>query len=293
VPNENPTPKINKKVLAEQFGFALAVLNSDPELKKLFELAVAKQYTPDRFIAELRSTKWYRKNGDAWRKAAIQKESDPATYKANVEQVRTRMRMIASELGAVVSDAQLRRMAEQSYMYGWDDNQLRATMSGYVKYTDGRLLGQAGQYETELRDYAASMGVRISNKTIRNYARAAISGESTIDDAMTSLRETAISAFPHLADRLRQGETVESIADPYRQTMASLLELAPTEVSWDNPLVKSALQRNNAQGQPSLTSLYDFEKEVRKDSRWLNTKNARDSLMSGTQRLLSDWGLVG
>lgn len=292
MPSSNPEPKINKKVLAEQFGFALAVLNSDPELKKLFERAVAKQYTPDRFIAELRGTKWYKKNGDAWRKATIQKESDPATYKANVEQVRTRLSMVAAELGAVVSQAQLAKMAEQSYMFGWDDNQVRATMSGYIKYTDGRLLGQAGQYETELRDYAAAMGVRISNKAIRNYARSAIGGESTIDDAKSALRETAISAFPHLADRLRQGETVEQIADPYRQTMANLLELSPTEVTLNDPTVKKALQHQAPDGRVSLRTLYDFENDLRQDSRWLKTKNAQDAGMSAVQRVLSDMGVI-
>lgn len=292
MPDSNPKPKINRKVLAERFGFALAVLNSDPELKKLFERAVAKDYTPDRFIAELRGTKWYKKNGDAWRKATIQKESDPATYKANVEQVQTRLRMIASELGALATDRQLKRMAEQSYMFGWDDNQIRAAMAGYVKYTDGRLLGQAGQYETELRDYAAAMGVNISNRSIRDYARAAIGGESTIEDAKSALRETAISAFPHLADRLRQGETVEQIADPYRQTMASLLELSPTSVTLNDPTVKRALQHQGADGSVSLRTLYDFENDLRQDSRWLKTKNAQDAGMAAVNRVLSDMGVI-
>lgn len=280
------------KELQSQYGWVASILNSDPELKRLFKRAVAKGWTPEKFQVELRSTKWYKKNGEAYRNGLVQKKSDPATFKANVEQVRTRLSMMASEFGAVVGEKTLAKMAEQAYMLGWDDNQIRQTLSGYVKYTDGRLLGQAGQWEAELREYARSMGVKISNKTIQRAVQRAIEGSRTIEDAKADLRETAVSAFPMLADRLRSGETVADVMDPYRQTMASILEMDPDTIDLNDSRLRRALSGAGPKGEPALTTLYDFEKQVRKDPRWLSTKNARDTMMSGAQKLLSDWGLV-
>lgn len=287
-------PKLDIKELQSQYGWIAAILNSDPELKRLFKRAVGKGWTAEKFQAELRSTKWYQKNGEAYRNGAVQKEADPATFKANVAQVRTRLSMMATELGAVVGSATIKKMAEQAYMLGWDDNQIRRQMAEYVKYSDGRLLGQAGQWESDLREYARSMGVKISNKTIQSAVQRAVAGKRTIEDAKRDLMETAASAFPNLADRIRDGETVAEIADPYRQTMGALLETDPDAIGLEDAQVRRALSGPvGKDGKPTLTTLYDFEREVRRDPRWLKTRNARDSLMAGTQRLLSDWGLVG
>lgn len=292
MPSSKKADTLDMKELQSQYGWVASILNSDPELKRLFKRATAKGWTAEKFQVELRSTKWYKRNGEAYRNGLVQKKADPATFKANVEQVRTRLSMMASEFGAVIGKKTLAKMAEQAYMLGWDDNQIRQQMSGYVRFTDGRMLGQAGQWETELRNYARDMGVNISNKTIRNAVQRAIEGSRTIEDAKADLRETAISAFPNLADRLRSGETVADIMDPYRQTMAALLEMDPDQISLRDRQIRQALSGQGPDGQPALTTLYDFEKQVRSDSRWLKTKNARDTLMSGAQRLLSDWGLV-
>lgn len=289
---DDKRPKLDIKELQSTYGWIASVLNSDPELKRLFERAVSKGWTADKFQAELRSTKWYRKNGEAWRNAKVQKESDPATYKANVSQVQTRLQLMASEIGAVVSPAALKRMATQAYNLGWDDNQIRTTMASYVRFTDGRMLGQAGQWETQLRQYAQDMGVTISNKTIKNAVQNVVAGKSTISDAMNNLRETAASAFPMLADRLRAGETVADIADPYRQTMAGLLEIDPDQIKLNDSMVRRALSGSGPDGQPALQSLWDFEREVRKDGRWLKTKNARDDMTGVATDLLKGWGLI-
>lgn len=284
-------PALNEAELAARYGFAVAVLNSDPELKALFKKAVAATWTPERFQAEIRASKWYQTHGEAWRNAVTQKAADPATYASNLEQVKARLGILASELGAVMTGDILTDMAESAYMFGWDDNQLRQSMSTYVEYTDGRLLGQAGQWEDQLREYAAAMGVTISDETILNNVQAAVAGESTISDALGNIKQVAKSAFPHLAERLDAGETVKDIASPYMQSMSSLLEMSPSQVSLQDPTIRQALAYTTQTG-PALRTLYDFENDLRKDSRWKKTKNAQDEAMNKTNRVLSDMGLV-
>ena len=287
-------PDINEQELAARYGFAMAVLNSNPELKALFQRAVASTYTPERFQAELRGTQWFQSTQESRRNAQILQASDPETYKKNVEQLRVKITMMAAEMGAKItlSPGDLGGFVNHLYHYGYDDNQIRQTLAGYVQYTDGRLLGQAGQWETELREYAANMGVKLSDQTILNYVKSAAGGSSTINDAMSAIRKTASSAFPHLADRLAAGETVADIADPYRQTMAQLLEQNPESITLSDPTIKAALQSKDDKGSPVLRTLYDFENDLRQDKRWLKTKNAQDAAMSTVNRVLRDMGVA-
>lgn len=287
-----PQPTLNDAELAASYGFAMAVLNSDPELKSLFQKAVQQTYTPQRFQAELRNTKWFQKNGEAWRNAAIQKAADPATYKSKVDQVRVRLGMMAVEMGSRASGRILNQMAESAYMFGWDDNQIRQQLATYVRYTDGQWLGAAAQVAEEAKAYAASMGLGISNDRLGRWMGDIMAGNTTLDNLKSQLLKEAQSAFPHLSDRLAGGETLAEIAEPYRQTMANLLELNPESITMTDPAIKKALASKDEQGKPVLRTLYDFENDIRQDKRWLKTKNAQDAAMETTNRILRDMGLI-
>lgn len=288
-------PSIDRQILAEQYGFALSMMNSNPELKKLFDRAVKETWTPDRFTAGVRNTKWFKSTSETRRNAQVLYNTDRKTFDTNVGQVATRIRLMATELGARLSDSTKASLAHQAYVNGWDDNQLRFRLTDYIKFTDGRFLGQAGQWEQDLKKYADDMGVGLSQKSIRSWVESAARGTITIDDAMTRIRETAQSKYPHLAKRLEAGETVDQIADPYRQTAAQLLEMNPSEfrLTGSNSTVAKALQYQDPKtGEPRLRTLYDFENDVRQDSRWKRTNNAKQAAASTVNGLLQSMGLI-
>ena len=284
---------INQQTLAEQFGYALSVLQSDPELNALFTRAVAGTYDQTRFNAELMATGWYKKHGETWRNASVLKSADPATYATKIAQSKARIGMLAAQEGASMSPGTLAQMAETSLMLGWDDNQLQANMGAYVKHVGGNMLGQAGQWETELKKYAADMNVGISPNWIEVNLREASKGNQTFNDVENKVRDLAISTYPNLADRLRQGETVATIAEPYKQSMATLLELNPESLTLKDPKIQQALSTRDKNGAPVMQTIYDFEAGVRQDSRWLKTKNSQDAVMGTAHKVLSDLGLVG
>lgn len=284
-------PTLDEELLAQQYGFAWSVLNSNAELKALFNKAVEIGYEPDKFIAELRSTDWYQNNSETWRSAQILKSADPATYNSQVQQVRTRMNMMASEMGANVWQV-LDKMAESAFQLGWDDNQIRQALSQYINITGDAVYGQANQWMEELRARALDQGIRLGDETMQNWVRRIAGGYETLDGYLSEVNEMAVSAYPHLAERLRAGQTVADIASPYRQTMAALFERVPDEVSLWDPTIRSAMSQIGQDGKPNLQSLHDFEVGLRKDTRWLKTANARDAAMGTTRKILSDWGLV-
>lgn len=86
--------------------------------------------------------------------------------------------------------------------------------------------------------------------------------------------------------------SVRKIADPYIQTMASLLEIPDSEIDLYDQSIQRALQYRQQDGSPTLKPLWQFEEDTRKDTRWLSTNNARETLMGSTNSILKMWGLV-
>ena len=73
---ESVTDSISSIVLTKRttigwfFGFALAFMNSNPELKHLFDQAVKHSWLAAEFIARLRGTKWFKHHSAAVRISA-------------------------------------------------------------------------------------------------------------------------------------------------------------------------------------------------------------------------------
>lgn len=199
---------------------------------------------------------------------------------------------MAVEMGAQLSAGSLNRIADNFLKFGWNDNQLRDTLAGAVKPgAFGTFGGDAASNVDHLKSVARSYGVRISDKTLSSWAVRIAAGES-IEGFDEYIKNMAKSAFPALQAQIDQGQTVEEIADPYRQQMASILELNPESIDLFDPTIQKALQYRDSAGNPGLKPLWQSEQDLRKDPRWLMTDNARESLMGTTHSVLSTLGLV-
>lgn len=283
---------INMRDLAEKYGFAYAMLRSNGELYRLFQNAVKGTWDADRITAAVRNTTWYRTNSESRRNAEALRASDPASYRAQVRATRTRVEMMATEYGARLSTNTLNTLTNNALVGGWDDNQLRQTLGRYIRYTDGRLLGQAGAMEAEWRQYAAQMGVGITDKQVQNWARGATTGTISPQDVLSRIKETAKSKYPGLAQRIDAGETMETISTAYVQSMAEVLERNPETIKFkDSKSIQQALQhRDKETGEPM--SLWEFENRLRRTTEWKGTQNAQDTLMEAGRAVLKDFGLV-
>lgn len=280
--------------LAEQYGWAQAVLNSNGELNRLFREAVKGQWSPERFQAKLRATKWYQGHSESWRQAETQRLSDPKTYEANIQQRMATMRQQAAAMGANINDKHLRWRAEQSYKLGWNEQQTQAVLAPYVKAQNGVLKGAAGQTAQQLRSLALANGVRYGDDWYTKAAQSVVSGTKTPQDWEQAIRRQAVSAFPQFRDQIEAGMNMDDIASPYKQTMAALLELNGEELDLFDPTIRKALAgRDPKTGAASSKSLWEFENDLRKDARWMQTNNARESFMGTAKTVLDAFGFQG
>lgn len=285
-------PEINKAEMAAEYGLTLSFLNSNKELKRLFDQAVKNTWDPARFQAAVRNTQWYKKTAEPYRQAQVLQKTDPATYRQRLSQVRARVRLMATEFGATLNGKAFDQLAERVFQMGMDDNQVRRQLGQYVKYSDGRLLGQAGQWEQEARQHMQDMGITWNDKTIRRVVSNMVRGDITIQDVISRVNEQAKSKYRHLADRIDQGETVYDIASPYMQEIGEILEINPESITLKNSLIKKALDQRDEKGNSRTMTLSEFGDTLRKDSRWRNTQNAQEVAAQTTRDLLSSMGLI-
>lgn len=318
-------PKLSMDELAAQYGYAAAFFGSDPELKSLIDQAVSGQWTADKFRAALMASNWYRRWSDSTRQWSELQNRDPATAAKRIADKKRQLQQTANQQGISIGDARLTEMATASLTFGWDDLAEKQAVAAEWQYKPGDTAGGAATLEVKVKQMADDYGVSLSTAQIGDLISGSLSGKYTEDNIADFLRDTARSKYPGLQQYLDVGMTVKQVASPYLQSYASILEVAPETVSVNDPYVQRALQgqvqqakiprlpvnsgQNTPPGQASANStasttastampvqpqsLYDFERDLRKDPRWLATKNAKDSIQNSALGILKDFGIYG
>ena len=152
--------------------------------------------------------------------------------------------------------------------------------------------GPSGKYFVALKNVAARNGIMLSDSAATDYANSFVAGKVDEDTVVNVIRESAAEAFPALADKIKAGIDVKTLADPYIQSMSSLLEIPDTGIDMFDPKIRSAMAYTLPDGKVGTRSIYDFEKELRKDPRWQYTNNARNEAASVATTVLKDFGFM-
>lgn len=288
------TPKLSSAELAEQYGFVSSFLNSNKELKKLFQDAVSGGWSADKFQAKLRNTKWWKTHSKDEREWLLQLKADPATAKQEMSQAKVKTKQLANQMGMVMTkDIQkyLDKAAYNMVALGWDEGQLRYYLGQYVSFKGETLQGEGGETINEMREYAYSMGVQLGDSWYTDRARNVLRGVATIQDYKSEIMNKAKAAFPQWTKQIEAGQSVADIASPYMQSMAQILELPSGSVNLFDSTIKKALNyKNPSTLQNEAKPLWQFENELRSDPRWKKTKNAQDSLFQVGHQVLADFG---
>lgn len=153
--------------------------------------------------------------------------------------------------------------------------------------------GPIGQSFVQIKNFAARNGIMLSDQAVGDYATQIAVGKMDDNTVFNAIRESAASAFPQLADKIKSGIDVRTLADPYIQSMSNILEIPSTSVDLFDPKIRSALAYTLPDGKLATKSIYDFEKELRQDPRWQYTSNAKKTVADSTLRVLQDFGFQG
>lgn len=286
----------NSASLNENYGLAAAFMESDPDLANIYSEAVANTWSPEQITAAVQNTDWYRNNSDSARKMLEEKYANPAQYQQDIQNKVGQLTELASKLGVHLSATGLATLADLSLVTNMNDAQVNGYLSKYLELNQqGHFLGYAGQVELGVREYAREMGVPLDDKYVENAVMGIVAGTDSLQAHRANIQTLAASTFPAYAKEINEGMTVGRIAAPYLAAQAKLWEMDPNKIDLFDPTLRSALQSTTAQGTntiPSQMPLYDFEKQLRSDRRWLSTNNARESMAATASQVLSDMGLT-
>lgn len=287
--------KMSKSETAESYGFVQELMDAVPELKKLFAKAVKGSWTPDKFQAALRDTKWWKKTSDTARKFLTLQYGDPATAKQQLSQQQIKVFQIAKAMGlsgSQTTSAVMRKVALKAIMNGWDESQLRYEMGKHLVFHGDQRFGEAGEAIDQMEEYAYSMGIPTSDKWMETRARKLAQGIYTQQDFESEIRTMAKATYSFWSKQLDAGQTVADLAAPYFSSMAQILELPGGSVNLFDKTIKKALQYKDPQtGANSVKPIWQFENELRQDDRWKGTQNAQNSMMQVAHQVLSDFGV--
>jgi hypothetical protein len=282
--------------LAAQYGYAAAFFNSNPELASLINQAVSGQWTPDKFRAALMASNWYRTQTESMRSWIEVQSRDPAEAQKRVADKARAIQQMANQQGISLGADRLQAMATDALSMGWDDLTLQQAVAAEWSYKPGGTAGGAATLEVRVKELADSYGVTVSDAQVADFIGGSMAGRYTEDNIADFMRDQARSKYPGLSGYLDVGMTVKQVAGPYLQSYAQILEQGPETVSVNDPAIQRALQGVPAKDQQppvKAQSLYDFERDLRKDPRWLTTKNAKDSVQNTALGVLRDFGIYG
>lgn len=288
----------NSSLLNENYGLAASFMESDPELANIYSQAVAGTWSTDQFQAALQNTDWWRNNSDSARQMLAEKYSNPAQYQQDIQNKTTQLNDLAAKLGVHISATGMNSLADLALVTNMNDAQINGYLSKYLELNQqGHFSGYAGQVELGVREYAREMGVPLSDDYVERAVSGIVAGADTLQARRASIQTIAAQTFPAYAQQINGGMTVGQIAAPYLATQAKLWETDPNKIDLFDPTLRGALQQSTSAGEnapstPTQMPLYDFEKQLRSNAKWLKTNNAREAINSTASQVLSDMGLT-
>lgn len=285
------TPKLDPDELASEYGLTSALINSNKELKRLFNQAVSGQWSAAKFGAALKNTKWWTTQSDSLRKYVTTRYTDPATFHQNWTAAQFKVNQLAVQVGIGNqidgkgrSSKLLQGAIYNSLALGWSDDRIKDWLGTKATMHGGIMWGDAGDAFDKLHTIAYTNGMKYSGDWYKKNAVSVVSGKTTQETVEAQIRKQAAAQYAPFSQQIMAGQNAIDLAAPYIKSVSSLLELPETGVDLFNKHVADAMRH--------ATPLYQFETEVRSDPLWNKTKNAQDSAMQLAHQVAKDFGVA-
>lgn len=298
------------------------IFKNNKELGDLLVRAVNEKWKPERWLKEIELTKWYRSNNETVRQRMTQfgnyedlrsqgLDVNKSDYGLWLSKKKGQLKADAQAIaGVAITDAQAEDIAKKIYLGFLDDdeNAIRSFLVPLIGKTTSIVGGKTitGYAGRALQDYQTLQAIAKANGMTLSQILPGISTTTTGGDLEEAVLEkialgeldvnrisqdarmmAAIGQPEFVRNLLNQGYDLDQVYSPYKNTMAAVLELNPEQIDLNDPTLRSAITDKGE------TNLYDFQRALRKDSRWQYTQNARQEVSDITLNVLRDFGFQG
>lgn len=298
------------------------IFKMDKDLGDLLVRAVNEKWNATRWNKEIELTNWWRKNSKQVRERLtsfgnykdLQSQGQDVSKSDFGLWLSKKKRALQADArsiaGYALTDAEAEDIAQKIYLGFLDDdeNAIRAFLVPYIGKTTSivngmKMTGYSGQ---ALKDYQTLQAIAKANGLSLKDILPNISATTTGGDLEEAVLEklalgeldvnrisqdarnlAAIGQPQFVRGLLNQGYDLDQVYAPYKNAMANVLELNPEQISLNDPTLRGAISDKGE------TNLYDFQRMLRKDSRWQYTQNARQEVSDITLNVLRDFGFQG
>jgi len=295
------------------------IFKNVPSLGKLLQRYLDNKLTLAQFQQEVGNDVWFRKNSAEIKNRWVQKfnyddlvtsgqAQGTTDYEQSIAKIAQDVQVKARAIGAVVDDTQAKQIAQDLYIYNQETDATYVTnrLSGFIRSQSGMIggnvtegySGQALQNYQALQASAKANGFKLEDILPKNAQGAPQTAQQVLQGLATGtidstrlqqdVRKLAAQGQPqYVRDLLGQGYDLETIYAPYKQRLASVLELNPDQVQLNDPSLRQAITDKGDM------NLYDFERALRKDGRWQYTTDAKKTVADSAMSVLRDFGFQG
>lgn len=218
-----------------------------------------------------------------------------SAYGRSIASMQTKIARLALEAGAEFDDAELAAIAKEAIdtAVDTDAESLNAFIDSKLTFKPGEggaYKGAAGVNVDALAKVAAANGLDLNKAfgaQLPDWLSAINKGES-VETYKRIIRDVAKIGMPEkVAKLIDQGVDLATIYAPYKNIMASTLEINPQTIDLNDPTLRNAITAD------AEVPIYEFERALRKDNRWQYTDNAREEVSNATMKILQDFGFMG
>jgi hypothetical protein len=269
----------------------LIQLSNDPEYKT--ELDKVKFTDP--YLFERQSEKKLYEDavaaagGDVAKLAEVEATT---TYGRGLKDLKDAIETARIAAGAELTDVEINALAQEAYDKGLDRerNSFNAFLDSKFKFGATGAKGKAGEQLADLQKVAAANGLDLQKAfgtQLPTWFASINKGES-IETYKKQIRDVAKIGMPqNIASLLDNGIDLDAIYSPYKNVMASVLEINPESITLSDPVLRSAIT-----GEKELP-IYEFQRQLRKDTRWQYTNQAKEEVSDVALKVLRDFGFQG
>ena len=279
----------------------------DPKSKamvdKLFKDATTYKYSDAEFLTKLNDIPWWQNQSPSMQDFVL-KSNDPrykGTLEAQIGNKADAVSTLMGSLGLNIMDIDpvtgqkidrtgiLHGLAVQAVQNNWSNAQIQSHIAdnNAVIFTRG---GTIGSQLDAVKNQALLYGVTVDpgyEKIIANDLMDPQSGRDSNYYKYQFQQQAMNGAWKPFAQAIKDGQDLYSVTNTYRKSMANLLEVDPSQISW-NDLQKGIIDDN---GNARTTA--DFTKQVKNNPRWQYTQNAKDTYTGLGEDLMREFGFIG
>ena len=227
--------------------------------------------------------------GDATKLAEVEATT---AYGRGLKDLKDAIETARIAAGAELSDVEVNALAQEAYDKGLDRerNSFNAFLDSKFKFGATAAKGKAGEQLADLQKVASANGLDLQKAfgtQLPTWFASINKGES-IETYKKQIRDVAKIGMPqNIASLLDNGIDLDAIYSPYKNVMASVLEINPESITLNDPVLRGAIT-----GEKELP-IYEFQRQLRKDSRWQYTNQAKEEVSDVALKVLRDFGFQG